>query len=171
MAPTNNTTCVRSSIQVVHGKSADSTRLLTYAVSVDYKAEIGRRIKVAREKRGWSLQDLSQATKPPLSKSRIGNYEQGKRMPGPAEANTLAAALGVDAAWLMCLQQVFTSQAIEMMRNFMALPERDRNDYFRRIEVLALAYREPVPDERLGEGWKVPKPKPTSPKGKSPVKK
>jgi len=126
-------------------------------VFVDYKAETGRRIKAAREKKGWSLEDLSRETKGALSKSRIGNYEQGIRMPGPAEANTLAAALGVDAAYLLCLQQVFTLQAIEMIRNFMALPERDRNDYFRRIEVLALAYRQPVPDEKLGDGWKAPK--------------
>lgn len=42
-----------------------------------------------------------------------------------------------------------TVQEQELLKNFRALPERDRNDYARRIEVLALAYREPVPDERL----------------------
>lgn len=120
---------------------------------MDYKAEIGRRIKAAREKGGWSLAELATRTKGRLSKSRIGNYEQGTRMPGPEEANILAAALGVDAAFLMCLQQVFTHQAIELMRNFMALPEKDRNDYFRRIQALALVYREPVPDEKLSPGW------------------
>lgn len=95
------------------------------------------------------MEELSRHTGGRLSKSRISNYEQGIRMPGPAEANVLAEVLGVDAAWIMCLQSVFTSQAIELMRNWMALPEKDRNDYFRRIEVLALAYREPVPDEKL----------------------
>jgi transcriptional regulator with XRE-family HTH domain len=124
---------------------------------MDYKVEIGRRIAAARIKRNWSQQDLSEATKGVLSKSRIGMYELGLRMPGPFEANTLAAALGVDAAYLMCLSQVFTQQAIELMRNFMALPEKDRNDYFRRIEVLALAYRQPVPDEKLGPNWQAPK--------------
>lgn len=120
---------------------------------MNYKVEIGRRIKEAREAKNWSLDRLSKETGSKLSKSRISNYEQGERMPGPFEANILAEALGVDAAHLMCLQQVFTTQAIEMMRNFMALPEKDRNDYFRRIEVLALAYREPVPDERLSPSW------------------
>lgn len=120
---------------------------------MNYKVEIGKRIKGAREHRGWSLERLSQETGGKLSKSRISNYEQGERMPGPFEANILADALGVDAAHLMCLQQVFTIQAIELMRNFMALPEKDRNDYFRRIEVLALAYREPVPDEKLSPNW------------------
>lgn len=73
-------------------------------------------------------------------------------MPGPAEANLLANALGCDAAWLMCLQQSFSKQELELLRNFRALPERDRNDYQRRIEVLALAYKDPVPDEKL-TGW------------------
>lgn len=124
---------------------------------MNYKAETGRRIKQAREAKGWSLDRLSRETDGKLSKSRISNYEQGERMPGPYEANTLAQALGVDAAYLLCLQQVFTQQAIELMRNFMALPEKDRNDYFRRIEVLALAYREPVPDEKLSSSWTAPK--------------
>ena len=131
---------------------------------MNYKVEIGKRIKAAREKKEWSLDRLAQETGGKLSKSRIGNYEQGTRMPGPQEANTLASALGVDAAHLMCLQTIFTSKAIELMRNWEALPEKDRMEYFRRIEVLALAYREPVPDERMGSGWKAPttpdKPKP-----------
>ena len=126
---------------------------------MNYKQEIGRRIRESRDKRGWSLEELAEKTGQRLSKSRIGNYEQGTRMPGPAEVNTLAQALGVDAAWLMCLQTVFTSQAIEMMRNWMALPDKERNDYFRRIEVLALAYREPVPDEKLTGEWSAKKKK------------
>ena len=126
---------------------------------MDYKAEIGKRIRAAREKLGISLEELSRRTGGKLSKSRIGNYEQGLRMPGPLEANTLAAALGVDAAYLMCLQTVFTSKAIELMRNWEALPEKERLEYFRRIEVLALAYRQPVPDEKLSPAWTAPKPK------------
>jgi len=133
----------------VDKKFTDAEYALAYAVRMNYKQEIGRRLKDARDKKNLSLEALSKATDGKLSKSRISNYEQGKRMPGPEEANILAAALGVDAAYLMCLQQVFTAQAIALMRNWSALPEKDRNDYFRRIEVLALAYREPVPDERL----------------------
>ena len=125
---------------------------------MNYKEQIGKRIRAARESLNLSLEELSKRTDRKLSKSRIGNYEQGLRMPGPAEANILAAALGVDAAYLLCLQQVFTQQAIELMRNWQALPENDRLDYFRRIQVLALAYRQPVPDEHLGPGWKAPKP-------------
>lgn len=144
---------------------------MTYAAAVDYKSEIGKRIRTAREALNLSLEALSKRTDGKLSKSRIGNYEQGLRMPGPAEANTLAAALGVDAAHLLCLQRVFTDQAIELIRNWQALPERDRMDYFRRISVLALAYREPVPDEHLGLGWTAPKlPGTPGRKPKKPIK-
>lgn len=130
---------------------------------MDYKGEIGKRIRAARAKLEISLEELSRRTGGKLSKSRIGNYEQGLRMPGPLEANTLAAALGVDAAYLMCLQTVFTAKAIELMRNWEALPEKERLEYFRRIEVLALAYRQPVPDEKLSPAWTAPKPKPRKP--------
>ena len=116
---------------------------------MNYKTEIGKRIKAAREALDVSLEELSKLTDGLLSKSRIGNYEQGTRMPGPAEANILATALNADAAWLMCLRQEFNKQELALVRNFRALPEKDRVDYSRRIEVLALAYREPVPDEKL----------------------
>ena len=135
---------------------ADGSFPLTYPHRMDYKAEIGKRIRAAREKLEISLEELSRRTGGKLSKSRIGNYEQGLRMPGPLEANTLAAALGVDAAYLMCLQTVFTAKAIELMRNWEALPEKDRMEYYRRIEVLALAYRQPVADERMNESWVAP---------------
>jgi transcriptional regulator with XRE-family HTH domain len=143
---------------------------LTYPAAVDYKVEIGKRIRTAREALNLSLEELSKRTGGKLSKSRIGNYEQGLRMPGPAEANTLATALGVDAAHLLCLQRVFTDRAIELMRNWSALPEKDREEYFRRIQVLALAYLQPVPDEHLGPGWTAPKP-PAAPAGRRTTRK
>lgn len=116
---------------------------------MDFKKEIGRRIAAERNRCGYSLEELSHRTQGILSKSRISNYEQGTRMPGPQEAIALATALGCDAAYLMCLQSTFTRQELELVRDFRALPERDRNDYFRRISVLALAHKEPVADERL----------------------
>lgn len=130
---------------------------LTTLLAVNYKDEIGRRIQEARKAKGLSLEELSRRTKPQLSKSRIGNYEQGTRMPGPEEANALGEALGMDAAFLMCLSQNITKQESDLLRNWRALPENERNDYARRIGVLALAYREPVPDERMGAGWSAKK--------------
>jgi hypothetical protein len=57
-----------------------------------------------------------------------------------------------------------TPQERDLMRNFRALPEKDRNEYSRRIEVLAMAYREPVPDERLSDIVRRGARKPTKPK-------
>lgn len=156
MIATFNTGRVAVQVLSQHEKLDDGRNALTYCRVVNYKDEIGRRIRTARKQKGWSLAELAKATDGKLSQSRIGNYEQGTRMPGPQEANTLATALGVDAAWLMCLQTVFTAQAIALMRNWQALPENDRMDYFRRIEVLALAYRQPVPDEKLSGEWTAP---------------
>lgn len=88
----------------------------------DYKKEAGRRLREARNNLNLTLEELSARVGKLLSPSRLSNYEQGIRMIGVKEA---------------------------LLRNFRALPEKDRNAYARRIEVLALAYREPVPDERL----------------------
>ena len=119
---------------------------------MDYKKEAGRRLKTARIDKKLTLQELSKRTGGVLSTSRLGNYEQGTRMLGVEEALALRFPLGVSAAHLLCVdveEGDMTQQEVELLKNYRALPEKDRNDYSRRIEVLALAYREPVPDERL----------------------
>lgn len=119
----------------------------------EYKAEIGRRIAKSRAALGdglgreISLAELSRLTGGLLSKTRIGNYEKGQRMPGPAEANILAAALHVDAAWLLCLQQELNQHQLEFVRNWMTLPENMREEYFQRIAALSMAFRKRLPDE------------------------
>lgn len=90
---------------------------------------------------------FSAMTRGLLSPSRISNYANGIRMPGPKEANIMANALACDAAWLMCLQLEMNKEELDLLRNFRALPEKDRKSYYRRIEVLSMAYREPTPDE------------------------
>lgn len=119
---------------------------------MNYKKEAGRRLKGAREAKGWTLLELSKRTGGLLSSSRLGNYEQGTRMLGIREALALHGVLGVQPAYLLCVDvgdEEMTPQENELLRDFRALPERDRNDYARRIGVLALAYKEAVPDERL----------------------
>jgi transcriptional regulator with XRE-family HTH domain len=134
----------------------------------EYKAEIGRRISRSRGALGdtlgreISLAELSRLTGGLLSKTRIGNYEQGERMPGPAEANILAAALHVDAAWLLCLQQEFTPHQLEFLRNWMTLPENMREEYFQRIAALSMAFRKPLPDEEPTPATPARKPKATA---------
>jgi transcriptional regulator with XRE-family HTH domain len=77
----------------------------------DYKKEIGRRIAATRNALGWSLQELADKAK--MGRSRIGNYEAGERMPGPAEINALGLAMGVSGAYLMCLEDGPQSLGIE----------------------------------------------------------
>jgi transcriptional regulator with XRE-family HTH domain len=120
--------------------------------AMNYKKEAGRRLKAARNAKNLTLEELSKRLGGVLSPSRLSNYEQGTRMIGVQESLALYNVLGVPPAHLLCVdveEDEMTTQETELLRNFRALPEKDRNDYARRIEVLALAYREPVPDERL----------------------
>lgn len=119
---------------------------------MNYKKESGRRLKAAREDKRLTLAELSARLGGLLSPSRLGNYEQGTRMIGVQEALALGPILGVQPSHLLCVdvgEADMTVHEIELLRNYRALPERDRMEYSRRIEVLAMAYREPVPDERL----------------------
>jgi transcriptional regulator with XRE-family HTH domain len=69
---------------------------------MNYKKEIGRRIKECREAMDWTLRELAERSD--LSASRISNYEQGTRTPKPKEALALGKALGVNPSYLMCLE-------------------------------------------------------------------
>jgi len=66
------------------------------------KEKIGKRIREKREEKGWSLSKLADETEA-LSKSRISNYEHGRRTPGPDEAIALARALKCTPAYILCL--------------------------------------------------------------------
>lgn len=119
---------------------------------MDFKKESGRRLRAARTAKEWTLEDLSRRLGGVFSPSRLSNYEQGLRMLGPQEALALAPVLGVNASHILCVdveEDEMTPEEAKLLRNFRALPEKDRAAYVRRIEVLALAYREPVPDEKL----------------------
>lgn len=66
------------------------------------KEKIGQRIYEARKAKGLSQQGLANLTID-LKQSRINNWENGLRTPGPEEIKQLANALEVSAAFLMCL--------------------------------------------------------------------
>lgn len=94
-----------------------------------------------------------------LSPSRISNYEQGLRLLKPREARILGKALDADPAYLMCLEgDDMLPDEVELLRNYRALPEKERKAYSRRIGALALVYKEPVPDEKL-VGFRAPEAK------------
>jgi transcriptional regulator with XRE-family HTH domain len=116
--------------------------------AMNYKKEIGRRIKECREAMDWTLRELAERSD--LSASRISNYEQGTRTPKPKEALALGKALGVNPSYLMCLEgdDGMNQEEMNLIRDWRALPENQRKEYARRIGTLALAYREPVADEK-----------------------
>ncbi|KTC66348.1 phage repressor (plasmid) [Legionella adelaidensis] len=68
---------------------------------MNMKKVIGNRITQARKARGILIKDLAERTG--LKATRISNWEQGTRSPGPEEAKILSKELNVAASWLLCL--------------------------------------------------------------------
>jgi transcriptional regulator with XRE-family HTH domain len=136
----------------------------------EFGIRAGGRIKTARAERGWSQRELSEHTDNKLSSSRIANYEQGTREIGIQESEILGKALRVQPGYLMgvtTLKIPLNELEEELVKNWRVLPENERESYFKRIEALALAYRTPVADERLGDKWQAPQqPQPPEPKPK-----
>lgn len=69
---------------------------------MNIKKEIGKRIFEARKEKGLTLKELGELTGG-LKQTRLTNWEQGTRAPGPEEIKQLAEALEVSPAFLMCL--------------------------------------------------------------------
>ncbi|HAU1145984.1 TPA: helix-turn-helix domain-containing protein [Legionella pneumophila] len=69
---------------------------------LNIKKEIGKRILEARKAKGLTLKALGELTGG-LKQTRLTNWEQGVRTPGPEEIKSLARALDVSPAYLMCL--------------------------------------------------------------------
>ncbi len=69
---------------------------------MDIKGKIGQRIKEARLAKGLTVKQLAEKTRT-LKATRIGNWEQGTRSPGPIETMQLSNVLGVSPAYLLCL--------------------------------------------------------------------
>lgn len=65
------------------------------------KQRIGNRIAESRKDRGLTVKELSEHTG--MTSTRISNWEQGTRSPGPEEAMQLAQALELSASYLLCL--------------------------------------------------------------------
>lgn len=69
---------------------------------LNIKKEIGKRILEARKAKGLTLKALGELAGD-LKQTRLTNWEQGTRTPGPEEIKLLAQALEVSPAFLMCL--------------------------------------------------------------------
>uniref|UniRef100_UPI003CED6C41 helix-turn-helix domain-containing protein n=1 Tax=Pseudomonas aeruginosa TaxID=287 RepID=UPI003CED6C41 len=69
---------------------------------LNIKKEIGKRILEARKAKGLTLKALGELAGG-LKQTRLTNWEQGVRTPGPEEIKQLAEALNISPAYLMCL--------------------------------------------------------------------
>ena len=69
---------------------------------MNIREDIGKRIANARKKAGLTIKELAAKTKE-LKPSRISNWEQGTRLPGPEEIKEIAELLSVSPAYLLCL--------------------------------------------------------------------
>lgn len=69
---------------------------------LNIKKEIGKRISESRKAKGLTLKELG-ALSGNFKQTRLTNWEQGIRAPGPEEIKQLAQALEVSPAFLMCL--------------------------------------------------------------------
>lgn len=101
--------------------------------------QIGDRLRAERQRRGWSLNDLSLRTTGLLSKSRISNYEQGIRRMGLEAAHQLAAALEtVSPAWLLLLddEHPLNDDELHLVRIFRTLNAEDQRQLLGRIQAL-----------------------------------
>ena len=77
---------------------------------MDTKKEAGRRIKQAREARGYTLKAVCDLI-PGLTASRLSNWESGLRMIGVDEAKKLAPILGISAADILTVEHSGTRQS------------------------------------------------------------
>ena len=77
------------------------------------KKIIGSRIAKARKANGLTVKALAERTG--LGMTRIGNWEQGTRSPGPEEAKLLARELRIAASWLLCLSDDPRGEWIEQI--------------------------------------------------------
>ena len=67
---------------------------------------MGRRIKMAREMRGMSLESLSKAMSPSVTKQAISKYEKGMAVPGSSVVLALSNALNVTVDYFFRKQPV-----------------------------------------------------------------
>lgn len=104
------------SVKPIHNKLNDNpVKGLQHAL-MNFKAESGRRLKQAREAKGWTLNELA-AQVQGVSASRISNYEQGIRLMRQPEAVKLAIPLGVSAAYLMCVDEGILPAKVQRLIN------------------------------------------------------
>lgn len=89
--------------------------------------ESGNRIRAAMAREGYTFASLAAKTRS-LSKSRIGNYAQGRRRMRLEDATELAVPLKVTAGYLMCVPEGESPSPPTLLETdvFDALPPKAR---------------------------------------------
>ena len=75
------------------------SRPATFTRPFPSNAEIGRRMRIARKKRGWTIAQMAQAGK--INAVVIGSYERGSRNMPISRLGEIAEILGVDVGFLL----------------------------------------------------------------------
>lgn len=88
------------------------------------ESAFGQRLRLSRRAAGLSLRQLAAAIDHAVSPQAIGQYEQGRMLPGSDTALKLAEALAVPLAYLLSPMHL-RLQAVEFRRQS-ALPARER---------------------------------------------
>lgn len=97
----------------IHELLRDPSTARQYACRMDkseteFWEEVGRRLKRARDDRGWTLEVAEERTG--IKRTTIGNYERAIRRPHASEVSRLGAAYERSPAWLLCLDEESTLQ-------------------------------------------------------------
>lgn len=98
--------------------------------------KVGKRIKQARNEKGWTQADLAQAVD--LTPKYLSNIECGFKMPKFETFIAIVNALGVDANTLLCdVVDVSTSTASSTVsEKLAALPAEDQRRLLRILDVM-----------------------------------
>ena len=123
-------------------------RPIPYSLCMNTKREVGRRLKLARNRLGLSLQEVCDSV-PALggNPSKLGNYESGRRAPDLDMIKAIAKVLHTDPSWLATLIDDEPDQRTAMLiRYYQGSDERGKDSIFRTAEI-QLRYEESVIDE------------------------
>lgn len=92
---------------------------LLHTTGMNTKREIGKRLRFARERMGWTLQQVCDRV-PLLSgnPAKLSNYEHGHRCPDIDMLKLLARALNVDCAWLATLLETEPDRTESLLTDY-----------------------------------------------------
>lgn len=122
-----------------------------YFFTMDPREEAGRRLKLARDAKGWTLREVCDRV-PGLTQTRLHNWEAGKRMLPVDMAKQIAVALGTSAAWLLTIEDAPpTPRETALLQYFREADSRGKDTIIRTAESQS-AYLTPAPGPLAGNG-------------------